>query len=133
MAQINVIGYVTEDIVPRKSQNETAYVCFHLKEIIGKGRSQIFQVWSWGNTVNHMLRLNISKGSLIWVTGSLELVDCTVNTGRDKVKMLKVYASNLGFIPKDKNSQQTAKTMNADTNSTSFPIELDGDRNQLPK
>ncbi len=65
MAQITAFGYVTEDLIPKQSQTKQPYVSFHLKERIGTGRWQIFQVWIWGNDVARITRLGINKGSIV--------------------------------------------------------------------
>ena len=134
MAQIQVIGYVDADLQLKQSQKETAYVCFQLKEHIGKGRWQTYQVWAWGNLAARMERLGVKEGSLIWLTGSLELVDCTVKQGKEKTKLLKVYSSDFGFIPRRKTERQDAdKGTTAPVEPEPTPEVLDGDRMQLPE
>lgn len=133
MAQIQVIGYVKADLQFKQSQKETAYVSFEITEQVGKGRYQTYQVWAWGNLVARLERLGVRKGSLIWVTGSLELVDSTAKHGREKTQTLKIYCSDFGYI------RRRAERQEADTD-TAAPVEpeptpevLDGDRMQLPE
>ncbi len=133
MAQINVIGYVTQDIVQKQSQEGNAYVHFFLKEYISKSRYQIYQVWAWDNVVLKLQRLRIKKGSLIWVSGSLELVDCTIKGGQEKTKMLKVYCNDLGIVRCFPEANPPAESRTAESASPGLPVELDGDRNQLPE
>ena len=134
MAQIQIIGYVDTDLQLKQSQKETAYVCFQLKEHLGKGRLQTYQVWAWGNLAARMERLGVKEGSLIWLTGSLELVDCTVKQGKEKTKLLKVYSSDFGFIPRHKTERQDAdKGTAAPVEPDPTPEVLDGDRMQLPE
>ena len=133
MAQINVIGYVTQDIVPKQSQKGSTYVHFFLKEYIGKGRYESYQIWAWNNIVSKLQRLRIKKGSVIWVSGSLELVDCTVKGGQEQTKMLKVYCKDLGIVNCNPTANLPAESMNAESASPGSPEELDGDRNQLPE
>lgn len=134
MAQIQVIGYVDADLQLKQSQKETAYVCFQLKEHLGKGRWQTYQVWAWGNLAARMERLGVKEGSLIWLTGSLELVDSTVKHGREKTKLLKVYCSDFGFVPRHKAKRQDAdKGTAAPVEPEPTPEVLDGDRMQLPE
>lgn len=130
MAQVFIFGYVEDEIVPKQSQKETTYVSFRLKEYIGKGRTQTYQVWAWEETVKLIQKLGIKKGSHVWATGSLELVDCTVNKGAAKTKMLKVYCSSIGFVPGSKQSAETEKVPEIPT--TFHVEELDGDREPLP-
>lgn len=135
MAQITVFGYVAENLVPKQSQKETAYVCFQLREYMGKGRWQTYQVWAWGSIVARMERLGIKEGSLIWLTGSLELVDATIKHGREKTKLLKVYCSDVGYLPRPKRSKQDAENETAavQPECSPPPETLDGDRMQLPE
>ena len=134
MAQIQIIGYVDTDLQLKQSQMETAYVCFTIKEHLGKGRWQTYQVWAWGNLAARMERLGVKEGSLIWLTGSLELVDCTVKQGKEKTKLLKVYSSDFGFIPRRKTERQDAdKGTAAPVEPDPTPDVLDGDRMQLPE
>lgn len=133
MAQINVIGYVAEDIVPRSSQKGNAYVYFFVKEYLGKGRSQGYQVWVWENILPKLQRLKIRKGSLVWVTGSVELVDSTTKDGKEKTKFLRIHCNDIGIVLNRPSLQPTAKSMTAESKPESLPDELDGDRNQLPE
>ena len=133
MAQINVIGYVAQDIILKHSQEGTAYVHFYMKEYIGKSRYQAYQVWAWDNVASMLQRLRIKKGSLVWVSGSLELVDCTAKGGQGQTKMLKVYCKDLGIVNCNPTAKSPAESMTADSVSPGSPEELDGDRNQLPE
>lgn len=133
MAQINVIGYVAQDIILKRSQERTAYVHFYVKEYIGKSRYQAYQVWAWDNVASKLQRLRIKKGSLVWVSGSLELVDCTAKGGQEQTKMLKVYCNDLSIVRCNPAANTSAESRNAESASPGLPVELDGDRNQLPK
>ena len=133
MAQVFVFGYVEDDITPKQSQKGTTYVSFRLKEYIGKGRIQTYQVWAWEDNVRLMEKLGIKKGSHVWVTGSLELVDCTVNKGEVKTKMLKIYCSSCGFVPGNKQRSDKADVLETEEIPAAFHFEeLDGDRMPLP-
>lgn len=135
MAQITVFGYVTEDPVPKQSQNSNAYMSFSLRENIGKGRWQTYQVWAWNQTVQRIIGLNVKSGSFIWLTGKLELVDCTVNHGKERTKVLKIYCSDFGYLPQRKSSKADAKQLSSIANTEVLPIpeEIDGDRMPLPE
>ena len=134
MAQIQVIGYVETALQLKQSQKETAYVSFYLKEHLGKGRCQTYQVWAWGNLVARMERLGVKEGSLIWLTGSLELVDCTVKQGREKTRLLKIYCSDFGYVPRRRAERQDAYNGTAAlAEPEPTPEVLDGDRMQLPE
>ena len=134
MAQIQVIGYVKADLQFKQSQKETAYVSFEITEQIGKGRYQTYEVWAWRNLVARLERLGVKKGCLIWVTGSLELVDSTAKHGREKTQTLKIYCSDFGYIPRRRAERQEAdKDTAAPVEPEPTPEVLDGDRMQLPE
>lgn len=135
MAQITVFGYVAEDLEPKHSQRQIAYVCFPLREYLGKGRWQTFQVWVWGSDVSRIMRLGIRKSSLIWITGSMELVDCTQQKGTQRTKIMKVSCKDFGYLPRQKGSSQIAPNETGNTEFLQPPIaqELDGDRMPLPE
>ena len=133
MAQINVVGYVMQDIVPKQSQRRTAYAHFFLKEFIGHNRSQSYQVWVWDELITKLIRFNIKKGSLIWVKGSLELTDYVTKDGQENIKVLKIKSSDFGVLRLSPATNPPAKPGNAESESTGLPVELDGDRNQLPE
>lgn len=141
MAQIFLFGRVTADLALKTSQTTgTTYVCFDLAENIGYGEQQrttFYQVWAWGEDALRLTRLGIKKSSLIWLTGSLTLVDCTEkNTGT--TKRLKVALDNCGFLPGQQPKHYTPDSTN-DSRPTQvlpdFPFmdNLDGDRGHLPE
>ena len=137
MAQIYVFGRVEEDLVVKKSQKGSSYVCFSFKEQLGKGRTQSYQVWAWNEDVSRLERLGVKKGSLLWITGTMQLVDCTEERGKVRTKVLKVFLTNWGYLPGKHPGQYPADAGN-DTgpisDSPSPPMEaVDGDREALPE
>lgn len=133
MAQINVIGYVTQDIILKQSRERNAYAHFVLKEYIGKSRYQTYQVWIWENTLPKLKRFKIKKVSLIWVSGSLELIDFIAKDGRDNTKILKINSNDFGIVRVNPTANSPAESRPAESASADSPMELDGDRNQLPE
>lgn len=136
MAEIQVLGQVEQELVLQKSCKDTVYVCFNLKEQARKGRTQSYQVWAWGEDASRLKRKKVGKGSLIWLTGTMELVDCTSNQGKDQVKLLKVYLSNWGFLPSQHTKGSFGAAKQEPEISTPVPTPdrvLDGDREFLPE
>ena len=110
MAQVFVFGCVTADLQLKQSQKQTPYVSFDLAEHIGYGDGQrtiYYQVWAWREDALRLIRLKVKKGSMIWITGSLELVDCTSQNGNVKTKRLKISLDNCGYMPSWKKSSKT--------------------------
>ena len=133
MAQINVIGYVTQDIILKQSRGGNAYAHFILKEYISKNRYQTYQVWIWENTLPKLKRFQIKKGSLIWITGSLEFVDYNATNRQEKIQILRINCNDLGVIRVNLAENVATESMTAESAPEALPVELDGDRNQLPE
>lgn len=136
MAQIYVFGHVVEDILPKQSQKGSTYVCFTLKERTGKDHTQSYQIWAWNENAERLIRHKVHKNSVIWLTGTLELVDSTINQGTQKTKLLKVYLSNWGFAPYGAIKTNTDSITNETESPPSVPASaevLDGDRDALPE
>ncbi len=135
MAQITAFGYVAEDLIPKQSQKKQPYVSFLFREPIRNSRWQTYQVWVWGDDVARILRLGVKKGSLVWISGALELVDCTAKQGTEKTRMLKVYCRDFGYLPDRKHSGQRNPKENEPLSQDQLPppSEIDGDRMALPE
>ena len=137
MAQIYVLGRVEEDLVVKKSQKDSSYVCFSFKEQTGKGRTQSYQVWAWNEDVSRLVKLGVKKRSLLWLTGTMQLVDCTENHGKVKTKVMKVFLTNWGYLPGKYPRQNEADAENDPgpiPDPPALPMEvMDGDREALPE
>ena len=137
MAQIYVLGRVEEDLVVKKSQKDSSYVCFSFKEQTGKGRTQSYQVWAWNEDVSRLVKLGVKKGSLLWLTGTMQLVDCTEDHGKVKTKVMKVFLTNWGYLPGKYPRQNEADAENDPgpiPDPPALPMEvMDGDREALPE
>lgn len=141
MAQIFVFGRVTVDPELKESQKGTPYVCFDLAEHIGYGdgqRTLFYQVWAWGDDALRLIRMGVKKGSMIWLTGTQDLVDCTESGGKVKTKRLKVSMDNCGFLPGWKTKQDGVDMTGAPAISPDMTVlpsaeVLDGEREALPE
>ncbi|MCM1526231.1 MAG: single-stranded DNA-binding protein [Bacteroides sp.] len=135
MAQIFILGRVEDDLTVKTSQSKSAYVCFRLTEQVGKGRTQSYQVWAWNEDVSRLDRLGVKKGAMLWLTGTMELVDCTTGRGKAKAILLKVYLTNFGFVSgHHSGNHHTAIPNDPETAAASSPPEiLDGSREPLPE
>lgn len=142
MAQVFVIGRVTADFEIQLSTNHIPYVRFTLAENIGYGehaKTQFFQVWAWSDDAKRLVRSKVKKGSLLWISGSLELEeyqkqDETIN------KRLKVLLDNWGFVAAGSKTisdgslpSQTDAGSPCEPEAELQPEEIDGDRDHLPE
>ena len=141
MSQIFVIGRVTADLQIQESANKSPYVRFDLAENIGYGesrRTQYYQVWAWGGDAKHLVKRKVKKGSLIWLSGSLELVSYTKKDGETKDKLMKVTFANGDFVPVSHTAAGISPPPK-DTPASPPPSDglppvgsIDGDREALP-
>lgn len=135
------IGRVTADFELQTSTNGVPYVRFNLAETLGYGenaRSQYLQVWAWRDDATRLMKRKVKKGSLIWVSGSLEMESYQKRDGTTTDKRLKVTLDNWDFVPGGKAA--AGRTDTEDPHAESSPAtsqalssgEIDGDREHLP-
>ncbi len=137
MAQVYVIGRITADLEFKTSEKKTPYVRFDIAENIGNRqnlRTQYYQVCAWNDDAGRLKNAKAKKGSLIWVSGSLELEVFTKRDGVTVDKRMKILLDNWGFIPvgaAKTNNEGFAKNGPSDTSPQEFEG-IDGDRDTLP-
>lgn len=139
MAQVFIIGRVTADLKLQTSSNQNSYVRFGLAENIGYGeilKAQYYQVWAWETDALYLVKRKVKQGSLIWVSGSIELEEYTKQDGESKDKRLKVKLDNWDYIPLGRHNAE--KEINSETTAAP-PVEIDpqvgeinGDKEPMP-
>lgn len=142
MSQSYTIGRVTADLELQSSANNVPYVRFSLAEKLGYGeqaRTQYLQVWAWREDATRLIKRKVKKGSLLWVSGSLELETYQKQDGTTTDKRLKVTLDNWGFVPGGKASATPSDAeaphveSSLDNAMQAVPDgEIDGDREPLP-
>lgn len=142
MSQSYTIGRVTADLELQSSANNVPYVRFSLAEKLGYGeqaRTQYLQVWAWREDAARLIKRKVKKGSLLWVSGSLELETYQKQNGTITDKRLKVTLDNWGFVPGGKASATPPDTeaphVPSSLNDAKQALpdsEIDGDRKLLP-
>lgn len=137
MAQVFVIGRITADLELKTSEKNNPYVRFDITENIGSRQNlhtQYFQICTWGEDAGRLMKARAKKGSLIWVTGSLELEPYKKRDGITTDKRMKILLDNWGFVPVG--GAKTAKASHAQTNPEITSQQeyegIDGDRDTLP-
>lgn len=137
MAQVYVIGRVTADLEPKTSANGHPYVRFDLAENIGgkdRPRTQYLQICAMGDDAERIVRARVKKGSLIWVSGSIELEVFTKKDGITTDKRLKVLLDNWGFVPIGTPRAESTAQSNASPETVArTAVVIDGDRDTLPE
>lgn len=139
MAQVFIIGRVTADLKLQTSSNQNSYVRFGLAENIGYGetlKAQYYQVWAWGTDALYLVKRKVKQGSLIWVSGSIELEEYTKQDGESKDKRLKVKLDNWDYVPLGRHNAE--KEVNSETTAAP-PVgnnpqvgEINGDKEPMP-
>jgi single-stranded DNA-binding protein len=139
MSQVYTIGRVTADFDLQTSANGNSYARFTLAENIGRGeppRTQYLQVWAWGEDAKKLCRGKVKKGSLIWVSGRLELEEFQKRDGVTTDKRLKVILDSWGYVPAGK-PKGSADNSAVQTAAAPYDVspggEIDGDRDNLPE
>lgn len=137
MAQVNVIGRITADLELKTSEKNNSYVRFDIAENIGSRQNlhtQYFQICAWGEDANRLIKARAKKGSLIWVTGSLELEPYTKRDGVTIDKRMKILLDNWGFVPVGgaKTSKEGLAQTAPEVPSHQDYDGIDGDRDTLP-
>ena len=92
-------------------------------------------VWAWGYLAEQLKRFRVKKGSLIWVSGSLELEEYVKKDGMTPDKRLKLKLNDWGFVPKETDrfpKKEKAAPAPNDTAHESSGV-IDGEREALPE
>ena len=133
MAKLMCIGRVTADLELRESARKEPYVRFSLAENLGYGetaRTQYFQVWTWGHLAEKLVKRKVRKGSLIWVSGSLELEEYTRSDGETHDKRLKLKLDDWDYTP----AFQSKTESGIPQSDPAVPVgTVDGEREALPE
>lgn len=136
MSQLFAMGRVTTDLELKTSTNGNKYTQFSLMERINFGenaRNQFIQVWAWGNLAQQLIQLGVKTGSLVWVSGSLELEDYVKKDGKTRDKRLKLKLKDWGFVPRDKITKKQKGTSTSHDAAFDKVGVIDGDRETLPE
>lgn len=139
MGQLNAIGWITSELTEGISASGSPYIWFFLAEPVRIGsteRMQYYWVLAPGDLARQLARAHVKKGSLLWVSGSLELEEYTRKGSATKEKRLKLFLTDRKFVPGAGSSKgRSSQTQDAPASEPSpppFEI-LDGERNTLPE
>lgn len=100
MSQLYCTGRVMSDLELKTSARGVPYLCFPIAERVGYGKSahtQYISVWAWGTVARQLVSDGVGKGSVLWVSGSLELEEYTKKDGVTHDKRLKLKLKDWGF------------------------------------
>lgn len=141
MGQIHVVGLVTTDLVLQESLSHNPYVRFSMKEYLGNGRFQVYQVWAYGWAAEHLVKWKVKAGTILDVNGPVFLEDYTEKDGVTLRQRLKIIYKDGGPVlltsgKYARKSQKEPTTPAASPPADGVPptgAPLDGDRMPLPE
>lgn len=133
MAQLYTKGQIINGPELKTSKAKKMYLRFTLREWIGYGEylhPQYTEVVAWGELAKQLHEAELTSGSTIWVSGSLELESYIQKDGVTRNKRLKLRLKEWGRVLENTDSQKKRGEPRAPSNQ--IPI-LDGERESLPK
>ena len=139
ISQLFAVGRIVSDLELRVSVRQIPFTRFTLVEHVGTGRrahDQYFCVIASGTLANQLINAGVRSSSLVWVAGSLELVEVT---GRDTVttdRELRIMLQDWGFLPSGNSwrceTQSGKATPESGTSADKHAAIVYGDREPLP-
>lgn len=131
MSQLYCTGRVVSELELKTSQKSVPYVCFPIAERVGYGRiahTQYISVWAWGAMARQLVSDGVGKGSVLWVSGSLELEEYVKKDGVTRDKRLKLKLKDWGFAPTQQPQGEPDQAKDIPPPGT-----IDGERESLPE
>lgn len=124
---ISLTGRVTADLEPQNSQNGTPYVQFYVAVNNGYGEHQhpnFYQCVLFGKAVERAINAGVQKGSLLFITGDLDLVEYTRKSDGHKGTIPKITVYEWNYIPTGKKTDDagTGNPESSDSEKGFVPI-----------
>lgn len=131
---ISLNGRVTADLELQTSQNGTQYVQFHVAVNKGFGDHQhtnYYQCILFGRTAERIMHAGVKKGSALFVTGDLDLVEYTRKNDGTKGIIPKITVYDWNYLPSGKAKSDYSQEDVSGQDNTGFE-ELPCGENGLP-
>lgn len=106
--QISILGRVTADLCLQTSQNNTQYVQFNVAVNKGFGEQEhanFFQCVLFGKAAERISNAGVRKGSLLFITGDLDLVEYTRKADNSKGTLAKITVHDWNYVPGGKRTE----------------------------
>lgn len=139
MLTVNTIGRVTKDLEVQYSKAHEPYVRFNF--VVNKGYGEnahpvYLQCWVFGAAVERLVKAKVGKGSLLHVTGDLDITKFKKDDGTE-LTIPKVIVLDWGYVPVGKpktndTSQPASEGTNEQAASLSDFGEIDCNDDDLP-
>ncbi len=131
MAQLYTVGRIIYDPELKTGASGKPYLRFTLMEWVGYGtsrRPQYTDVWAWGTLAQKLSDAELKVGSMVWVSGSLELESYAIKGGKAHDKRLKLLLRDWGLVTENTGPQENHGIPQVQSIST-----IDGEREPLPE
>ena len=105
---ITLTGRVTADLELQTSQNNTEYVQFNVAVNKGFGEQEhpnFYQCVLFGKAAERISKAGVKKGSLLFITGDLDLVEFTRKADGSKGMLPKITVYEWNYIPTGKRTE----------------------------
>nr|WP_300815365.1 single-stranded DNA-binding protein [uncultured Acetatifactor sp.] len=123
--QISLMGRVTADLEIQTSAGGTDYIQFNVAVNKGYGEQEhpnFYQCVLFGKATERISRAGVRKGSLLFITGDLDLVEFTRRSDGTKGMIPKITVYDWNYVPSGKRTEGS----NANTDSGA-PAPADAD------
>ena len=114
--QISLMGRVTADLEIQTSTNGTDYIQFNVAVNKGFGEQEhanFYQCVLFGKAAERLSKAGVKKGSLLFITGDLDLVEYTRKSDGSKGMIPKITVYEWSYVPGGKRAENS----NANTGS----------------
>ncbi len=135
---ITLTGRVTADFELQTSQNNTEYVQFNVAVNKGFGEQEhpnFYQCVLFGKAAGRIYHAGVKKGSLLFITGDLDLVEYTRKADGSKGMIPKITVYEWSYTPTGKRAEgsnaNADNSIPANTNDSFMNVEDCGE-NGLP-
>ncbi len=106
--QISLMGRVTADLEIQTSTNGTDYIQFNVAVNKGFGEQEhanFYQCVLFGKAAERLSKAGVKKGSLLFITGDLDLVEYTRKSDGSKGMIPKITVYEWNYVPTGKRAE----------------------------
>lgn len=115
---ITLTGRVTADLEIQTSSNGTAYIQFNVAVNKGFGEQEhanFYQCILFGKAAERLSKAGVKKGSLLFITGDLDLVEYTRKADGSKGMITKINVYEWSYVPTGKRTESSNASADAGT------------------
>ena len=115
---ITLTGRVTADLEIQTSSNGTAYIQFNVAVNKGFGEQEhanFYQCILFGKAAERLSKAGVKKGSLLFITGDLDLVEYTRKADSSKGMIPKITVYEWNYVPTGKRTEGSNANADAGT------------------